>query len=453
MKKILIANRGEIALRIMKTCKRLGIKTVAIHSEADEHMPFVKYADEAYVIGPGPVLQSYLKADDIIDIALKVDADAIHPGYGLMSENAAFARKVSDAGLTFIGPDAETIELMGDKIASRMKMKAAGVPVVPGTDEGVASLEDAIKAANLIGYPIMLKASAGGGGIGMVRCESEQALSQHFQSIKTRAKSYFGDDVVFLEKFVENARHIEVQIFGDDNGNIVHLFERNCSVQRRNQKVIEESPSPSLSGEVGERLYDAAVAAGKAVHYRNAGTVEFILSENDDFYFLEMNTRLQVEHPVTEEVTGYDLVEWQIEVARGAELPVKDQQQIKSSGHAIEFRIYAEDPSTFMPSPGTIRKMDWNDSANVRIDSGYEEGGSVTPFYDPMIAKVIVHAEGRQEAINKAEEFFTSFTIEGVKTNILLFQKFIGSKEFEHGNYNTNVLAEWLKTEKEEVEK
>ncbi|MCM3637970.1 acetyl-CoA carboxylase biotin carboxylase subunit [Sporosarcina luteola] len=453
MNKILIANRGEIALRIMKTCKRLGIKTVAVHSEADEHMPFVKYADEAYVIGPGPVLQSYLKADDIIEIALKVGADAIHPGYGLMSENAAFARKVSDAGLTFIGPDAETIELMGDKIASRMKMKAASVPVVPGTDEGVASLEDAIHAANMIGYPIMLKASAGGGGIGMVRCESEQALSQHFQSVKTRAKSYFGDDVVFLEKFVENARHIEVQIFGDDKGNIVHLFERNCSVQRRNQKVIEESPSPSLSEEVAERLYEAAVAAGKAVNYRNAGTVEFILSENDDFYFLEMNTRLQVEHPVTEEVTGYDLVEWQIEVASGNELPVKDQQQIKSSGHAIEFRIYAEDPATFMPSPGIIRKMDWNDSANVRIDSGYEEGGSVTPFYDPMIAKVIVHAEGRQEAINKAEEFFTSFTIEGVKTNIPLFQKFIGSKEFDHGDYTTNVLAEWLKTKKEEVEK
>ena len=252
MNKILIANRGEIALRIMKTCKRLGIRTVAVHSEADEHMPFVKYADEAYKIGPGPVLQSYLKADDIIDVALKTGADAIHPGYGLLSENAAFARKVRDAGLTFIGPDAETIELMGDKIASRTKMKNAGVPVVPGTDEGVATLEEAIEAVEQIGYPVMLKASAGGGGIGMVRCESEQALSQHFQSIKSRAKAYFGDDVVFLEKFVENARHIEVQIFGDDKGNIVHLFERNCSVQRRNQKVIEESPSPSLTEEVKE---------------------------------------------------------------------------------------------------------------------------------------------------------------------------------------------------------
>ncbi len=280
-------------------------------------------------IGPGPVLQSYLKADDIIDVALKTGADAIHPGYGLLSENAGFARKVRDAGLTFIGPDAETIELMGDKIASRMKMKNAGVPVVPGTDEGVATLEEAIEAVEQIGYPVMLKASAGGGGIGMVRCESEQALSQHFQSIKSRAKAYFGDDVVFLEKFVENARHIEVQIFGDDKGNIVHLFERNCSVQRRNQKVIEESPSPSLTEEVKNRLLKAAVAAGEAVHYKNAGTVEFILSENDEFYFLEMNTRLQVEHPVTEEVTGFDLVEWQIEVARGNELPVTEQQQIQ----------------------------------------------------------------------------------------------------------------------------
>lgn len=453
MNKILIANRGEIALRIMKTCKRLGIKTVAVHSEADAHMPFVTYADEAYGIGPGPVVQSYLKADDIIDVALKFGADAIHPGYGLLSENASFARKVRDAGLTFIGPDAETIELMGDKIASRIKMKNASVPVVPGTDEGVSSIEEAIQAAETIGYPIMLKASAGGGGIGMVRCESEQALSQHFQSVKSRAKAYFGDDVVFLEKFVENARHIEVQIFGDDKGNIVHLFERNCSVQRRNQKVIEESPSPSLKGEVAERLYKAAVAAGEAVGYRNAGTVEFILSENDEFYFLEMNTRLQVEHPVTEEVTGYDLVEWQIEVAKGNELPVKDQQQIKSNGHAIEFRIYAEDPVTFMPSPGTIRKMAWNDLAHVRIDSGYEEGGNVTPFYDPMIAKVIVHAEGRQEAIREAVDFFNSFTIEGVKSNIPLFKSFIESGEFKEGNYNTNVLTEWLKTEKEEVEK
>lgn len=450
MKKILIANRGEIALRIIETCKRLGISTIAVYSEADEHMPFVKLADEAFLLGPGPVQQSYLKADEIIEIALTAGADAIHPGYGLLSENAGFARKVRDAGLTFIGPDAETIELMGDKIASRIKMKKAGVPVVPGTDDGIGSLEEAITAASEIGYPIMLKASAGGGGIGMIRCENEQALSHHFQSIKSRAKAYFGDDIVFLEKFVENARHIEVQVFGDDEGNIVHLYERNCSVQRRNQKVIEESPSPCLNETVRKQLHSSAVAAAKAVDYRNAGTVEFILSEQDDFYFLEMNTRLQVEHPVTEEVTGYDLVEWQIEVARGNGLPVKEQRQINLSGHAIEFRIYAEDPVTFMPSPGKLSKIESSDT-DVRIDAGYEEGGNVTPFYDPMIAKVIVHGDTREEAIRKSMMFFDSYTIEGVKTNISLFQKFIGSSEFGDGDYNTNVLADWLKTNKEDI--
>ena len=282
MDKILIANRGEIALRIIKTCKRLGIGTVAVYSEADVDMPFVKEADEAFLLGPAQVQQSYLKADDIIEIAVRAGVDGIHPGYGLLSENAEFVRKVQAAGIQFIGPDADTIDKMGDKIGSRVTMKAAGVPVVPGTDEGIASLEDAIRAAAEIGYPIMLKASAGGGGIGMVRCEDEQALSQHFQSVKTRAKAYFGDDVVFLEKFVANARHIEVQIFGDNFGNVVHLFERNCSVQRRNQKVIEESPSPHLPEETRHRLYKAAVDAAKAVSYKNAGTVEFIVDENNE---------------------------------------------------------------------------------------------------------------------------------------------------------------------------
>ncbi|WP_339249530.1 acetyl-CoA carboxylase biotin carboxylase subunit [Sporosarcina sp. FSL W8-0480] len=453
MNKILIANRGEIALRIINTCKRLGISTVAVYSAADEHMPFVKAAGESYLIGPGPVQQSYLKADEIIGIARQTGVEAIHPGYGLLSENAIFAQKVKDAGLKFIGPDAQTIELMGDKIASRVKMKDAGVPVVPGTDEGVSSIEEAIAAAEQIGYPIMLKASAGGGGIGMVRCESEQALSQHFQSIKSRAKAYFGDDVVFLEKFVENARHIEVQVFGDSKGNIIHLFERNCSVQRRNQKVIEESPSPSLKEDVRIRLHEAAVKAAKAVSYENAGTVEFILGEDDEFYFLEMNTRLQVEHPVTEEVTGYDLVEWQIEVARGNELPIKEQQLISSSGHAVEYRIYAEHPTTFMPSPGKITKMESSQMEGVRIDVGYEKDGTITPFYDPMIAKVIVYGETRHEVIEKSKTFFNSYLIEGIKTNIPLFQKFIESKEFMDGNYNTNVLTEWLRINKEEVNK
>lgn len=451
MKKILIANRGEIAHRIIETCHKLSIETVAVHSEVDANMPFVKLADESFSIGPGPVQQSYLQADTIIDIAIRTNADAIHPGYGLLSENADFARKVEEAGLLFIGPAAETIELMGDKIASRTKMKLAGVPVVPGTDEGISHLEEAKIAATQIGYPIMLKASAGGGGIGMVRCENEQALSQHFQSVKNRAKAYFGNDVVFLEKFIENARHIEVQVFGDSKGNIVHLFERNCSVQRRNQKVIEESPSPSLSNDLRQRLADAAVLAAKAVQYRNAGTVEFIVSEDDNFYFLEMNTRLQVEHPVTELVTGYDLVEWQIEVAKGNELPCKDQEKIQLTGHAIEFRIYAEDPKTFMPSPGTIKTLDWGpEKQHVRIDSGYVEGGTVTPFYDPMIAKVVVHGDTRKEAISKSIDFFESFSLEGVKSNAPLFKEFLHADAFTNGSYNTNVLTSWLSSQKEE---
>ncbi len=453
MDKLLIANRGEIALRIIKTCKRLGIGTVAVYSEADVDMPFVKEADEAFLLGPAQVQQSYLKADDIIDIAVRTGVDAIHPGYGLLSENAEFARKVQAAGIRFIGPDADTIDKMGDKIGSRVTMKAAGVPVVPGTDEGIASLEDAIQAAAEIGYPIMLKASAGGGGIGMVRCEDEQALSQHFQSVKTRAKTYFGDDIVFLEKFIADARHIEVQIFGDNFGNVVHMFERNCSVQRRNQKVIEESPSPHLPEETRQRLYKAAVDAGKAVSYKNAGTVEFIVDENNELYFLEMNTRLQVEHPVTEAVTGFDLVEWQLEIVKGNELPVINQADIKSTGHAIEFRIYAEDPIKFMPSPGTINKLNWGDTAGIRVDSGYIEGGKVTPFYDPLISKVIVHAPTREEAIQKSETFLSKVEIEGLKTNIPLFNNFLKSEEFRTGDYSTSVLTTWSAKQKEEITK
>ncbi|MBF6632785.1 MAG: ATP-grasp domain-containing protein, partial [Planococcus sp. (in: Bacteria)] len=308
MKKILIANRGEIARRIIRTCERLGIETVAIHSEADGDLPYVSEATQAVLIGPNPVVQSYLQIDKIIEEAKKHGVDAIHPGYGLLSENAGFARRVAEAGMVFIGPSSDIIEKMGDKIESRRTMIQAGVPVVPGTEEGLATLEEAIHEAEAIGYPLMLKASAGGGGIGMVRCESEQALTQQFVSVKNRAKAYFGDDVVYLEKFIADARHIEVQIFGDHHGNLVHLYERNCSVQRRNQKVIEESPSPNLPQDVRERLCEAALQAGKAVNYTNAGTVEFIVDPDNNFYFLEMNTRLQVEHPVTEEVTGLDLV-------------------------------------------------------------------------------------------------------------------------------------------------
>lgn len=446
MKKVLVANRGEIARRIIRTCKRLGIETIAVHSEADAELPYVKEADEAVLIGPSQVAQSYLQADKIIDEARRHGADAIHPGYGLLSENARFARKTAEAGLVFIGPDAAVIEKMGDKIEARRTMQQAGVPVVPGTENGVTTLEKARMEAEKIGYPIMLKASAGGGGIGMVRCENEQALTQQFHSVKNRAKAYFGDDLVFLEKFLPEARHIEVQIFGDGKGNVVHLFERNCSVQRRNQKVIEESPSPDLPEEVRHRLCAAAVQAGKAVGYRNAGTVEFIVDRNNRFYFLEMNTRLQVEHPVTEEVTGLDLVEWQLKTASGKALP--GQHEISAAGHAIEFRIYAEDPVTFFPSPGTLQQLQWGEGA--RIDSGYEEGNEVTPFYDPMIAKVIIKGGSREEALRKSRDFFVSATIEGVKTNIPLFRKFLEAEKFTSGNYSTATLGEWLENTKEE---
>lgn len=446
MNKILIANRGEIARRIIRTCNKLGIETVAIHSEADGDLPYVSEATEHVLIGPNPVVQSYLQGDKIIEAAKAHGASAIHPGYGLLSENADFARKVEKAGLTFIGPAADIIEKMGDKIESRRTMIEANVPVVPGTENGVATLEDAIKEAAAIGYPIMLKASAGGGGIGMVRCDSEQALSQQFLSVKNRAKAYFGDDIVFLEKFLPNARHIEVQIFGDQHGNIVHLFERNCSVQRRNQKVIEESPSPNLPQDVRQKLCEAAVQAAKAVAYTNAGTVEFIVDENNEFYFLEMNTRLQVEHPVTEQVTGLDLVEWQLKVSNGEVLPA--QNEIESTGHAIEYRIYAEDPKTFFPSPGTLEKIIWGQDA--RIESGYEQGNAVTPFYDPMISKIIVTGEDRIDALRKSQNFFNHATITGVKTNIPLFHEFIESQEFVSGEYATSTLSKWMEKSKEE---
>lgn len=444
MKKVLIANRGEIASRVIRTCKRLGIETVAIYSEVDKDMPFVQEADTAFLIGPPPIQQSYLKGQEIVDIALRENVDAIHPGYGLLSENANFVELVQKAGITFIGPDASTIQKMGDKIESRQTMQQALVPVVPGTDDGVTSLEEAKQIAAEIGYPVMLKASAGGGGVGMVRCENEQALTQQFEAVKSRAKMYFGSDAVFLEKFITNARHIEVQVFGDYHGNIVHLFERNCSVQRRNQKVIEESPSPSLSQSARDQLFDAAIKAARAVNYKNAGTVEFIVDEDEQIYFLEMNTRLQVEHPITEEVTGFDLVEWQIEVARGNELPVTDQKQIKVNGHALEFRLYAEDSKTFMPSPGEIKTLNFGRNDTARIDSGYAEGGKVTPFYDPLISKVIVHGSTREEAIEMSKDYLSTIKIEGLKTNVQLFPEILNEASFIRGDYTTSIISDWL---------
>ncbi len=450
MKRILIANRGEIASRIIRTCDEMGIETVAVYSEADADMPFVKQATRAHLIGPAPVNQSYLNKEAIIRIAKEEQVDAIHPGYGFLSENAEFVREIEAAGIRFIGPSAETIDKMGDKIASRDTMKTAGVPVVPGTEEGLATAEEAVEFANVIGYPVILKASGGGGGIGMVKCETEQTLAQQFTGIKTRAKNYFGNDAVFVEKFVEPARHIEVQVFGDYKGDVFHLFERNCSVQRRNQKVIEEAPSPTLSQETKDKLYEAAVQAAKAVNYKNAGTVEFIMDADENFYFLEMNTRLQVEHPISEEITGTDLVKWQLLTAMDQPLPISDQSQLVIKGHAIEFRLYAEDSERFMPSPGKLDVLRFPEGEGIRIDSGYAEGNSVTPYYDPMIAKVIVSGKDRTQALERAQALLENLDVQGVKSNVAFFRSFIQYNGFKEGDYATNSIDLFRKQPKEQ---
>lgn len=450
MKRILIANRGEIASRIIRTCDEMGIETVAVYSEADADMPFVKQATRAHLVGPAPVNQSYLNKEAIIRIAKEEQVDAIHPGYGFLSENAEFVREIEAAGIRFIGPSAETIDKMGDKIASRDTMKQAGVPVVPGTEDGLATAEEAVEFANAIGYPVMLKASGGGGGIGMVKCETEQTLAQQFTGIKTRAKNYFGNDAVFVEKFVEPARHIEVQVFGDYKGDVFHLFERNCSVQRRNQKVIEEAPSPALSQETKDKLYEAAVQAAKAVNYKNAGTVEFIMDADENFYFLEMNTRLQVEHPISEEITGTDLVKWQLLTAMDQPLPISDQSQLAIKGHAIEFRLYAEDSERFMPSPGKLDVLRFPEGDGIRIDSGYAEGNSVTPYYDPMIAKVIVSGSDREQALQRAQELLENLDVQGVKSNVAFFRSFIHYEGFKEGSYATNSIDLFRKQPKEQ---
>jgi acetyl-CoA carboxylase, biotin carboxylase subunit len=440
VQKILVANRGEIALRIIRTCKDLGIETVAIYSEADKEMPYVKAATKAVCVGEPPVNKSYLQIEKILEIAKNEQVDGVHPGYGFLSENAVFAEKVTKEGISFIGPKPETIQKMGDKIVSRTIMEHAGVPVVPGNSQGMKTVEEACKLAEEIQYPVMLKASSGGGGIGMVFCENEQALIKSFASTKTRALTYFGSDEVFLEKYIDNARHIEVQIFGDNHGNIVHLFERDCSIQRRHQKIIEESPSPFLSNETRKKIYETALKAAKAVDYINAGTIEFIVDREENYYFLEMNTRLQVEHPVTEMITGLDLVKWQILVSRGEKLPLL-QTEIQSFGHSMEFRLYAEDPIRFLPSPGKITKLDWEQTEGVRVDLGYEKGNTVTPFYDPMVAKCIFHGETREIVLQRAECFFSQMILEGIKTNVPLFLDILSIPEFRAGQYTTSFLA------------
>ncbi|MBO2532151.1 MAG: biotin carboxylase [Thermoactinomycetaceae bacterium] len=439
LRKILIANRGEIARRILRTCRKRGLAVVAVHSEADRDLPFVREADEAVEIGPPPVAQSYLNMDAILEAAERTGADAVHPGYGLLSENAAFARKVEEAGLVFIGPRPEVIEAMGDKVNARRTMERAGVPVVPGTLEGVSSAEEAARLAESVGYPLMLKASCGGGGIGMQVCRSREELVRVFPSAQGRAKAYFGDGTLFLEKYIERPRHVEVQVAADGNGTVIHLFERECSIQRRNQKIVEESLSPSIRPETRARLVEAAIRAARFVGYTGVGTVEFLVDAEERIYFLEMNTRLQVEHPVTEMITGLDLVAMQLDIAEGKKLSLS-QEEIRAEGHAIEFRICAEDPGTFLPSPGSVELFQPPEGPGIRVDAGIESGNAVTPFYDPLVAKLIVSGSNREEALARSREALAAFRIEGIRTNLPLHRRIVEDPRFVRGKYDTRFL-------------
>lgn len=442
-KKILIANRGEIAARVIRSCHSMGIEAVAIYSEADENSPHVRVADNAYLVGGPRVNESYLNVDKIIEIALEANVDAIHPGYGLLSENAGFAKACHNNGIVFIGPTPEVIEKMGSKIEARKAMEAAGVPIVPGDSTPLLNVEEAEIAAKQIGYPIMLKASAGGGGIGMQMVHNQDELKKAFSGNQKRATDFFSNGAMFLEKLVEKPRHIEIQILADNEGNTIFLGERECSIQRRHQKVVEEAPSPFLDEKTRRKMGEDAVQAAKAIGYRNAGTVEFIMDENKNYYFLEMNTRLQVEHPITEEITGVDLVEQQIKIANGNLLTL-EQSDIQLNGHAIEVRIYAEDPKTFFPSPGKITKFNILTGENIRHELAIEEGTTVTPFYDPMIGKLIVKGNSRDEAIKNLVNVLEKYEIEGIKSNIPVLLKIVTHPEFKNGNTTTNFIKEYL---------
>ncbi|MED1600592.1 biotin carboxylase [Alkalihalophilus pseudofirmus] len=441
--KILIANRGEIAARVIRTCQRIGVKTVAIYSEADENALHVKLADEAYLVGKPRVNESYLQVEKIIEIAKKCGAQAVHPGYGLLSENSEFAKRCVEEGLVFIGPSPEVIAKMGSKIEARKAMEAAGVPVVPGIEHALRDVDEAVEVANNIGYPVMLKASAGGGGIGMQIVRNEEECRKAFAGNQTRAQSFFGDGAMFVEKYIANPRHIEIQVLADQKGNTVYIWERDCSVQRRHQKVVEEAPSPFLDEETRRQMGEMAVTAAKAIGYANAGTIECLVDENKEFYFLEMNTRLQVEHPVTEEISGLDLVEWQLKIAYGEELDFT-QEEVKLEGHAIEVRIYAEDPKTFFPSPGTIKEINLPEAPYIRHECPVSAGSVVTPFYDPMIAKLVVKADTRDEAIERLQAALEEYSIEGIKTNISMLKEVIAHPVFKRGEATTAFVEENL---------
>jgi propionyl-CoA carboxylase alpha chain len=444
IQKILIANRGEIALRVMRSARELGIKTVAIYSEADRKSPHVRYADEAILIGPPPSSQSYLKGAYIIEKALETGADAIHPGYGFLSENAGFAKAVEEAGLIFIGPSAHAIEIMGSKLAAKAAVRSYNIPLIPGTPDAVIDLGEARAIANQIGYPVLVKASAGGGGKGMRIVASDDEFEEQMARATSEARSAFGDPSVFIEKYITSPRHIEFQVMGDQHGNTVHLFERECSIQRRHQKVIEEAPSAVLTPALREEMGACAVRVAQACGYYGAGTVEFILDENLNFYFLEMNTRLQVEHPVTESITGLDLVKEQIWVAEGKQLSFS-QQDLKIHGHAMEIRVYAEDPANqFLPDIGKLHTYIRPQGTGVRVDDGFEEGMEIPIYYDPMIAKLITFGKDRKEAIDRMVRAIDDYQITGVQTTLEFCKFVMQHKRFVSGHFDTRFIEHYF---------
>ena len=437
--KVLIANRGEIALRIIRTCKELGIKTVAVYSTADSESLHVRLADESVCIGPPPSLQSYLNINAIISAAELTDAEAIHPGYGFLSENAAFAEICENCGITFIGPSSESMRIMGDKISARQAVIKEGVPILPGTKEGVNDVNEAVKIAKKIGFPVIIKATAGGGGRGMKIVHSPAALPNAFATARAEAQSGFGNPEVYIEKYCDKPRHVEIQILGDKHGNVIHLGERDCSIQRRHQKIIEEAPSTVSTPELRRAMGEAAVRAAKAVGYSSAGTMEFLVDKDNNFYFMEMNTRVQVEHPVTEMVTGVDIIREQIRSAAGQALRYT-QDDIKISGHAIECRVNAEDPVKFTPSPGKITAYHTPGGLGVRVDSFVYDQYTVLPHYDSLIAKLIVHADSREDAIKRMARALDEYIIEGIKTSIPLHKAIMANKDFIEGNIDTSFL-------------
>ncbi|TAI49295.1 acetyl-CoA carboxylase biotin carboxylase subunit [Flagellimonas allohymeniacidonis] len=447
MKKILVANRGEIALRVMRTAKKMGIKTVAVFSEIDRNAPHVRFADEAVCIGAAPSNQSYLLGDKIIEVAKELGVDGIHPGYGFLSENAEFAEAAEKNGITFIGPGSKAIQIMGSKLAAKEAVKAYDIPMVPGIDEAITDVKKAKEIAAEIGYPVLIKASAGGGGKGMRIVDKESDLKSQMERAISEATSAFGDGSVFVEKYVTSPRHIEVQVMADKHGNVIHFFERECSIQRRHQKVVEEAPSSLLSPELRNEMGIAATKVAQSCDYVGAGTVEFLMDADHNFYFLEMNTRLQVEHPVTEMITGVDLVELQIKVARGEVLPLK-QEELSINGHAMELRVYAEDPlNDFLPSVGTLEKYQLPEGEGIRVDNGFEEGMDIPIYYDPMLSKLITYGETREESIELMLDAIQNYKIKGVQTTLPFGTFVFGHEAFRSGNFDTHFVKDYYSPE------